>query len=205
MLFYFVLTVTIIAFGLFVTEFFIPSVILTIFLCICLWIAFFGWIYLGYMMISRKRLFLFSKAILVLDRKNPKYETLFILYDFLHHDENNIEVVRNAMEQVYFFPKKVIKHPEKVKRKKLYNLLIEYYLSLSVGRFGVSFFWDYDRNFFTWKWIGLLLFIGVAGITGLVLAYHFIPDPNDVLYTSLYFFFGAFTLPFIAKIFGHFI
>lgn len=205
MLFYIIITITAIALGLFITEFFIPSVVLTIFLCVAIWLAFFGWVYLGYMMISRKRLFLFSKAILELDRTNSKYETLFILYDFIHDEENNLDVVRNAMEQVYFFPKKVIRHPEKVKKKKLYSLLIEYYLSLSIGHLQVSFFWDYDKNFFTWKWIAILLLIGATGIVGLVLFYHFIPNPNDVLYTCLYFFFGAFTLPFIAKIFGHFI
>ncbi|MDE5868551.1 MAG: hypothetical protein K2H02_06355 [Anaeroplasmataceae bacterium] len=156
-------------------------------------------------MLDRKRVDYFSKAMAKVDRKNPKYEALFIIYDYLNDEENNLKVVQDAMEEVYFFPTKVIKNPEKVKKKQLYNLLIEYYLSLSLKKLKVTFLWDYNNSFFTWKTIFISTFIGVAGIIGLLIAYHFIPDPNDVLYTSLYFVFGALLLPFIAKFFDHFI
>lgn len=190
---------------LLIFDIFFTSALLTIFLCISAVCAFFSLIYFFRTMLDRKRVFYFSKAMAKVDRKNPKYETLFIIYDYLNDEENNLKVVQNAMEEVYFFPTKVIKNPEKVKKKQLYNLLIEYYLSLSLKKLKVTFLWDYNNSFFTWKTIFISTFIGIAGIVGLLISYHFIPEPNDVLYTSLYFVFGALLLPFIAKFFDHFI
>ena len=190
---------------LLIIDIFFTSALLTIFLCISAVCAFFSLIYFFRTMLDRKRVDYFSKAMAKVDRKNPKYEALFIIYDYLNDEENNLKVVQDAMEEVYFFPTKVIKNPEKVKKKQLYNLLIEYYLSLSLKKLKVTFLWDYNNSFFTWKTIFISTFIGVAGIIGLLIAYHFIPDPNDVLYTSLYFVFGALLLPFIAKFFDHFI
>lgn len=190
---------------LLIIDIFFTSALLTIFLCISAVCAFFTLIYFFRTMLDRKRVYYFSEAMAKVDRKNPKYEALFIIYDYLNDEENNLKVVQDAMEEVYFFPTKVIKNPEKVKKKQLYNLLIEYYLSLSLKKLKVTFLWDYNNSFFTWKTIFISTFIGIAGIVGLLIAYHFIPDPNDVLYTSLYFIFGALLLPFIAKFFDHFI
>ncbi len=201
----FLIICSIITVILFISDLLAASGILTVFLCVMAFFAFFGWIYYFYSHVHRKRLFLFSQKLLVLDRKKPKYRTLFILYDYIQGEENNIEVVKKAMEGVYFFPKRVTNHLKRVRRKELYHLLIEYYLSLNISKLKVSFVWNYNINFFTWKMIGITTLIGALGIAGLMICQHQIANPNDVLFTSLYFVFGAFCLPFIAKLFGHFI
>lgn len=195
---------TIIMLVLFILDVIYSSVPFTIFLCITAFFVFFGWVGVGYFYISRKRLLLFTQKISSLDRLNPKYQTLFVLYEYVYGDENNLEVVKKAMNEVYFFPKRMTKHPEKIRKKTMLNYLVEYYLSLNISKLKVTFIWDYNKNFFTWKWIGLITLIGVMGIGTLIFCQHSIPNGNDVIYTSLYFLFGALTLPFIAKLFGHF-
>ncbi len=190
---------------LLITDIVAASSILTTFLIIFACLSFFSWIFFAYSQVTRKRLFLFSKAMLELNRQNPKYETLFTIYDFIREEENNLEVVKDAMKQVYFFNDRVIKNPTKVKKKQLYNCLIEYYLSLSTRRLKVTFFWDYNKNYFTWKLIGITSFIGLSGIFGAILAHHYVASPNEILYFSLYFLFGIFMIPLIAKLFDHFI
>lgn len=194
-----------IALVLLICEIISASVPLTI-VTITLWaIVIFAWSFIAYHYINLKRKRIFFKKIEKLDRNDPKYSVLFTFFDYVNEEENNIEIISEALEQIYFCPKRAIKHPDKVKRKVLISLLIEYYLSLTNDRYKNSFFWDFNLNFFTWKVIGSTSVIGFMGIGILLICYHMIPNPNDVLYTVFYFIFGACLVPLLAKFFGHFI
>ena len=205
--------VTIIIFGiltgialvLLICEIIAASVPLTI-ITILIWaVVIFAWSFIMNHYINLKRKKIFFDKIEKLDRTDPRYSVLFTFFDYVNEEENNIEVISEALEQIYFCPKKAIKHPEKVKRKELISLLIEYYLSLTNDRYKNNFFWDFNLNFFTWKVIGTTSIVGIIGISILLICYHTIPNPNDVLYTVFYFMFGACMVPLLAKFFGHFI
>lgn len=181
------------------------SFLLTTLTIICGVLAFFGWCAIVHNHLNRKRTFIFFKKIMFLDRTDPKYQILFIIYDYVCGEENNLEVVKAALESVYFFPKRITRNPEKAKKKVIISNLIEYYLTLTHDDLDVSFVWDYNKNFFTWKIIGIMTLIGLVGTTILSICYQYVPNPNDVLYTALYFVFAPLFLPLIAKFFGHFI
>lgn len=182
-----------------------PNLILII-SAISLWVLVcIGWCFIFYHLLSKKRRRIFTDKILKLDRKNPIYSTLFVFFDYINHEENNLEIVKKALEKIYFCPRRVIRHPEKVRKNELFSILIEYYLSLTNDKVKNKFFWDFNINFFTWRYICVTSLIGAIGIVSLVLCYHNIPHPNDVVYTALYFVFGGFLLPLLAKFFGHFI
>ncbi len=182
-----------------------PNILIAI-IAISLWVlASIGWCFIFYYLLSKKRRKIFTEKILKLDRTNPIYSTLFVFFDYINQEENNLDIVRKALEKIYFCPRRVIRHPEKVRKNELFSILIEYYLSLTNDKVKNKFFWDFNINFFTWRFIFLTSFIGTLGIVSLVLCYHNIPHPNDVIYTALYFVFGGFLLPLLAKFFGHFI
>lgn len=179
--------------------------LLTFFVVLTAVMAFFTWCIVGYNFILRKRTYMIVKRVSELDRKDSKYQNLFIIFDFITGEENNLTVVKNAMQQVYFFPKRITKNPVKVKKRVLLGYLIEYYITLCHEPLDTNFFWDYNKNFFTWKFIGVTTFIGTVGILTLYFCHVYVPNPNAIIYTSLYFVFGAFLLPLLAKIFGNII
>lgn len=190
---------------LLVFDLIFPKLLLTIITMIVLVLAVFGWFFLLYSYLSKKRQHIFFQKIELLDRHNSKYKNLFIIYDYIHQQEENLQIVKKAMEEVFFFSSKVYEHPEKAKKSELCDPMINYYLSLTKDKVKSNFFWDWNTNYFTWRLILVLLTIGIAGITILVLCYHSFPHPDDVIYTSLYFLFGAMVVPFLAKFFGHII
>ncbi len=200
-----VLILTVIAIVLLIVDAIFMQFFLTILTIIFGVSAFFGWVFIAQNIINKNRTFMFVKKMMSLDRNNPKYYGLFTIFDYITGEENNLEVVKAVMENVYLFPKRLAKHPEKAKKKEMTNYLIEYYFTLTNDQLKVNFIWDYNKNFFTWKFISITTLVGVAGIITLYLCYNYIANPNDVLYTALYFLFGGFLLPLIAKFFGHFI
>ncbi len=191
--------------ALLITDILIPSPNLTMFTVLSFAVTIIGWMFISYHLLNKKRRFLFLQKIEHLDRSNEKLNNLFVLLDFIEGNETNLEVVKSALNGIYFSPSSMRKHPEKAKKKELYNLLIEYYLTLTKDKYKDNFVWDYNINFFTWRCIGLTSTIGLIGIGILSLCYNYIPHPNDVLYTALYFFFGTLLVPLIAKFFGHII
>lgn len=200
-----VLILTVIAIVLLIVDAIVIQFLLTVFTIIFGVLAFFGWCIIVHNIINNHRTFMFVKKIMFLDRSNPKYYGLFTIFDYITGEENNLEVVKAVMDNVYLFPKRLAKHPEKAKKKEMMSYLIEYYFTLTHDQLKVDFVWDYNKNFFTWKFIFIITLLGVTGIITLYLCYNYIANPNDVLYTALYFVFGAFLLPLIAKFFGHFI
>lgn len=177
-----------------------------IFITVISWIiAISLWFLYIYSYLALKRERLFKERMDKLDRTQKKYQKLFIIYDFINGEEYNLEVVKSAMKDVYFYPSLIISHPEKANKKSLIAYLIEYYLSLGEERLERNFFWNYNENYFTWGIITVFTIIGTGGIITLSICYNTIPNPNIVLYTTLYFLFGAFEIPLLAKFFGHFI
>lgn len=196
---------SLITIAMFIFDIFYPSGEFSVILFLVFVITMIGWMFISYCLINRKRRIIFEKKIKALDKNNEKLNNLVILLDYIEDKTNDIEKVKKALEAIYFSPSFMRRHPEKAKKRDLYNLLIEYYLSLTNDKYRDSFFWDYNLNFFTWKCIGITSSIGFVGIISLVICQHTIPNPNDVLYTSLYIFFGALFVPLLAKFFGHII
>lgn len=188
-----------------IVDIFLVSVELSIALVIVFAVTLIGWMYISYYLINQKRRELFSEKISSLDRSNEKLENLFVLLDYIEGRETNLDVVKVSLNGIYFSPSSMRKHPEKAKKKDLYNLLIEYYLTLTRDKYVDSFIWDYNINFFTWRCIGITSCIGMMGISILMICHSNIPHPNEVLYTSFYIIFGSLFVPLIAKFFGHFI
>lgn len=190
---------------LLLVDIIIPSSILSS-ITLILWIVvLIGWVFISLYLINQKRREIFLQKIEKLDRSNEKLINLFVLLDYIEGRETNIDIVKVSLNGIYFSPSSMRKHPEKAKKKELYNLLIEYYLTLTRDKYTDSFVWDYNLNFFTWRFIGIIGATGILGIAILTICYNTIPDPNIVLYTALYFLFGAFIVPLIAKFFGHII
>jgi hypothetical protein len=196
---------TFIAFVLLVVDIIFTSVPLTIVMISFQAIVFIGWMFTFYYFVNKKRREIFSVKISCLSRGNDKLVNLFVLLDYIEGRETNLEVVKTSLAGIYFCPSSMKRHPEKAKKKELYNLLIEYYLTLTKDKYKDSFIWDYNINFFTWRCIGVTSLIGTIGIFILMICYNSIPSPNDVLYTALYFIFGALLIPLLAKFFGHII
>nr|MDE6656919.1 hypothetical protein [Anaeroplasmataceae bacterium] len=190
---------------LLVVDIFIPSSELSAALFIVFVITLIGWMYIFYFLINQRRRELFSKKISNLDRANEKLENLFVLLDYIEGRETNLDVVKVSLNGIYFSPSSMRKHPEKAKKKELYNLLIEYYLTLTRDKYTDSFVWDFNINFFTWRLIGITSCIGTIGISILMICHTYIPYPNEVLYVALYVVFGSLFIPLIAKFFGHII
>lgn len=190
---------------LLIVDILMPSFLFSAITFIFWLITLIGWGYISLYLINRKRRQIFSQKISRLHRSNEKLVNLFVLLDYIEGREQDLAVVRTALMGIYFSPNSMRKHPEKAKKRDLYNLLIEYYLTLTRDKYTDSFFWDYNINFFTWKCIGLTSLIGGLGIFILLICQHTIPNPNEVLYTALYFVFGALLIPLLAKFFGHFI
>lgn len=186
-----------------VVDIIIPSTELSYATFISFAVTLIGWMFISYYLINRKRRIIFIKKISALDRSNEKLENLFVLLDFIEGRETNLDVVKASLNGIYFSASSMRKKPEKAKKKELYNLLIEYYLTLTRDKYEDSFIWDYNINFFTWRFIGITSAIGLAGISILLICYHSVPGPNEVLYTALYFVFGGLLVPLIAKFFGH--
>lgn len=188
-----------------IVDIIIPSLELSTAVLIVFIVTMIGWTYISYFLINRKRRQLFSNKISHLDRSNEKLENLFVLLDYIEGRETNLDVVKVSLQGIYFSPTSMRKHPEKAKKKELYNLLIEYYLTLTRDKYTDSFVWDYNINFFTWRFIGIASCIGAIGISILMICYSYIPHPNEVLYTAFYVLFGSLFIPLIAKFFGHII
>lgn len=182
-----------------------PSIDLTICTVISFALTIIAWLIISYTLLNRKRRAIFLEKFEKLDRSKEELENFFVLLDFVEGKETDLTLVKASLNAIYFSPSSMRKHPEKAKKKDIFNLLIEYYLTLTKDKCKNNFIWDYNMNFFTWRWIGLTSCIGALGIGILSLCYNLIPNPNDVLYTALYFFFGALLVPLIAKFFGHFI
>ncbi|MCM1130508.1 MAG: hypothetical protein NC087_04015 [Anaeroplasma bactoclasticum] len=200
-----VIIMTITTLVMFIVDVFLFSIELSVALTIVFAITLIGWMYISYFLINRKRRELFSKKISHLDRSNEKLENLFVLLDYIEGRETNLAVVKASLNGIYFSPSSMRRHPEKAKKKELYNLLIEYYLTLTRDKYTDSFVWDYNINFFTWRFIGIASCVGLIGIGILMICHSSIPHPNEVLYTSFYIIFGAMLVPLLAKFFGHFI
>ncbi|MDE6414277.1 MAG: hypothetical protein K2K48_02595 [Anaeroplasmataceae bacterium] len=188
-----------------IVDIIIPSPELSTAILIVFVITLIGWMYISYFLINQKRRELFSKKISQLDRSNEKLENLFVLLDYIEGRETNLDVVKVSLNGIYFSPSSMRKHPEKAKKKELYNLLIEYYLTLTRDKYTESIVWDYNINFFTWRCIGITSCVGMIGISILMICHSYIPHPNEVLYVALYVVFGSLFVPLIAKFFGHFI
>lgn len=182
-----------------------PRFILSALAFVLVLISIIGWVFIFLSHINNRRRSIFIEKINKLDRNNAKYHYLFIIFDYLNGKDEDIDVLRSALQNVYFFPSRVIRNPQKVKNKEMFWILVEYYLSLTNDKAKNGFLWDYNINFFTWRFILFSSLISVIGITTLVLCYEFIPQPNNFLYTSLYFFFGIFIIPLLAKFFGYII
>ncbi len=188
-----------------IVEIYFPSLWFGV-ITLSVWvICFFGWLFIMYAVLNERRIKIFKKKIEELDAEEEKYRSLLIFYRYIEEKETDLDLVKEALQHVYFLPRKICLHPEKANRKKLYDALIAYYLTLSKKKVAVGFFWDYNSNYFTWKLIALTFAIGLTGILILITCYHAIPGPDDVLYTALYFVFGALLVPFLSKFFGHFI
>ncbi len=196
---------SLITIGMFIFDIFYPSGEFSAMLVLVFVITMIGWTFISYCLINRKRKIIFEEKIKALDKNNDKLNNLVILLDYIEDRTDDIDAVKKALEAIYFSPSLMRRHPEKTKKRDLYNLLIEYYLSLTNDKYKDSFFWDYNLNFFTWKCIGITSGIGLVGIIILVICQNIIPYSNDVLYTSLYVFFGALFVPLLAKFFGHII
>lgn len=188
-----------------IVDIILPSMELSIAVLIVLVVTLIGWVYISYYLINRKRRKLFIDKISRLDRSNQKLENLFVLLDYIEGRETNLDVVKISLQGIYFSPSSMRKHPEKAKKRELYNLLIEYYLTLTKDKYKDSFIWDYNINFFTWRFIGITSCIGAIGISILMICHSYIPHPNEVVYTAFYVVFGALFIPLIAKFFGHII
>lgn len=197
------IAMSVVAFVLLILDIIYASFGLTVFTITFWTVAIIGWTFISYYLINHKRRKIFSYKIEKLDRGNEKLENLFVLLDYIEGRETNLDVVKVSLQGIYFSPTSMRKHPEKAKKKELYNLLIEYYLTLTKDKYKDSFIWDYNINFFTWRCIGVTSVIGLLGISILMICYNFIPNPNDVLYTALYFAFGGLLIPLLAKFFGH--
>ncbi len=196
---------SLLAFTSLVINIIIPSIDLTMYTVIFFAVTIIGWLFISYTLLNKRRRTLFLEKFNKLDRNNDKLHNFFILLDFIEDKEVDMTVVKAALNGIYFSPSSMRKRPEKAKKKELFNLLIEYYLTFTNDKCKNNFIWDFNMNFFTWRWIGLTSCIGIVGIGILSLCYNFVPHPNDVLYTALYFFFGAMIVPLIAKFFGHII
>ena len=188
---------------LLIVDIVIPSAVLSSVTLILWIITLIGWTYISLYLINRKRRELFSTKIERLDRSNEKLTNLFVLLDYIEGKEQDLEVVKASLHGIYFSPSSMRKNPAKAKKKELYNLLIEYYLTLTQDKYKDSFVWDYNINFFTWRFIAITSAVGLSGIGILTICYNMISNPNDVLYFALYFIFGALIVPLLAKFFGH--
>lgn len=197
--------ITLIALILLIVNILIPSAMLTTFTFFCWILAFIAWFYIFFTSMSSKRRHIFKVKMQNLNREDKKMKLLFTIYDYIEGEENNIELVQEVMEHIYFFPKKMYTNPEKVKKEVLFDTLIDYYLSLTHDRVKNGFFWDWNLNYFTWKWIGITFLISITGIITLTVFYHMVSAPDDVLFTALYFIFGVFLVPSLSKFFGHYI
>ena len=161
------------------------------------------WYYTLHKWCNKKRLEIFISKIEKIDRFNDKYKTMFIIYDYINGNENNMDVVTNALKEVYFYSKYMIKFPLKFKRKAYYNGLIEYYLSITKDSLGSSFIFDYNKNYFTWKIVSILLLFGATGIAVLMYVNNSIVENLSILNTFLYVIFGLSIIPFIVKVYDH--
>ncbi|MDE7263412.1 MAG: hypothetical protein K2N64_01945 [Anaeroplasmataceae bacterium] len=193
------------AFVLLIVDIIMPSFLFSAITFIFWLVTLIVWLYISLYLINRKRREIFSKKISSLDRSNEKLENLFVLLDYIEGREQDVDIVSKALMGIYFSPAYMRKNPEKAKKRDLYNLLIEYYLTLTRDKYTDSFIWDYNINFFTWRCIGVTSLVGGLGIFILLICQNTIPNPNDVLYTALYFVFGGLLVPLLAKFFGHFI
>lgn len=182
-----------------------PSGELSVILFLVFVITMIGWLFISFFLINRKRILIFEKKIKQLSRENERYKNLFILLDYIEGNNNDIDAVKQSLKEIYFSPSLTRRHPEKIKKRELYNLLIEYYLSLTNDRYKESFVWDYNVNFFTWRFISITSGIALFGIIILIICQHIIPNHNEVIYTTLYVVFGSLFVPLLAKFFGHII
>lgn len=198
-------TINITAFVLLIIEIFVKDMTMGVITFLLWLLSLFGWLYLLYAKLSQIRIERFSEKIEALDRTDLKYVGLLAMYDYLKGNSVDPTFLQEQMKKVYFFTKKEYSFPEKIKKLDFYDKVIYYYLTLTHDAIPNSFFWDWNENYYTWRFIFLTFVSGVAGIALSVVCYHYIPHPNDVLYTALYFIFGALLIPGIAKFFGHFL
>lgn len=188
---------------LLIIDIIIPSAVLSSVTLIFWIVVLIGWVFIFFHFINQKRREIFSGKIEKLDRSNEKLSNLFVLLDYIEGRETDLEIVKISLNGIYFSPASMRKHPEKAKKKELYNLLIEYYLTLTRDKYTDSFVWDFNLNFFTWRFIGITSATGLLGILILTICYNTIPNPNNILYTAFYFLFGSFIVPLLANFFGH--
>lgn len=195
--------ITIIGIVLLVIDLFLKEYHLTIITAFFLLFSVIVWYYNLYKYYTEKRLKIFVEKVNKLDRSSQKYKTLFVIYDYINGNENNMDIVTNALKEVYFYSKYMIKFHLKFKRKSYYNGLIEYYKTISKDKLGSNFIFDFNTNYFTWKFVSILLLIGSAGITALIYINQYTQVNLSIINTFLYVICGIFLIPFIIKVYDH--
>ena len=70
------------------------------------------------------------------------------MLDFIEDKEVDMTVVKAALNGIYFSPSSMRKRPEKAKKKELFNLLIEYYLTLTNDKCKKQFYLGFQYEFF---------------------------------------------------------
>ena len=122
---------SLLAFTSLVINIIIPSIDLTMYTVIFFAVTIIGWLFISYTLLNKRRRTLFLEKFNKLDRNNDKLHNFFILLDFIEDKEVDMTVVKAALNGIYFSPSSMRKRPEKAKKKELFNLLIEYYITLT--------------------------------------------------------------------------